>query len=176
MACSQTLVVILYDCATNFGGIKEVYLTNYADNIFASGVNDSGDTVVSGVSSGATFHRYQFRKGTGSMTSTLNVDEAAGTNFVQTDVVLQFSRMETAKRTAIAALSLGGLAGIVVDCNRKKWAIGYEEPVNASAGSGNTGTARTDSNNYQITLTDIFSTWLYEVTDEAFASIKVAED
>ena len=176
MACSQTLVGIQYDCATNIGGIREVYLTNYADNIFTSGVTDSGDTVVSGVSSGATFHRYQFRKGTGSMTSTLNVDEAAGTNFVQTDTVLQFSRMETIKRTAVAALSLGGLAGIVVDCNGKKWAIGYEEPVNASAGSGNTGTARTDSNNYQITLTDIFSTYPYEVTDEAFASINVAED
>lgn len=176
MSCSQTLVGIPYDCDTNVGGIKEAYLTNYADGIFAVGTNASGDTEITGVTSGATFHRFQFRKGTGSMTSTLNVDEAAGTNFVQTDVVLQFSRMETMKRTAVAALALGGLAGIVVDCNGKKWAIGVDEPVNASAGSGNSGTARTDSNNYQITLTDIFKTFPYEVTEDAFNSITVSAE
>lgn len=175
MACSQTLIGIPYDCSTNIGGIKEVYLTNYADNIFTTGSTESGDEVVSGVSSGATFYRYQFRKGTGSMTSTLNADEAAGVNYVSTELVLQFSRMETAKRTAVAALALGGLAGIVVDCNNKKWAIGVDEPVNATAGSGNTGTARTDSNNYGITLTDEYKSFPLEVSDEAFASITIAQ-
>lgn len=176
MACNQTLVGIPYDCSSSMGGIKEVYLTNYADNIFETGATASGDTVISGISSAVTFHRYQFRKGTGSMTSTLNVDDAAGSNYVSTELVLLFTRMETIKRTAIAALALGGLAGIVVDCNGKKWALGLEEPVNATAGSGNTGTARTDSNNYQITLTDDAASFPYEVTDEAFASIVIAND
>ena len=31
MACSQTLAGIARDCSSNMGGIKEVYIANFAD-------------------------------------------------------------------------------------------------------------------------------------------------
>jgi len=176
MACSQTLIGIAQDCSTSQGGIVKAWLTNFADGIFSVSADTEGNPViVTGVSSGATFYEYNFRKGTGSMTSTLNIDDANGINYVSTEILLQFNRQETTKRTAIAALALGGLAGIVKDGNGKYWAIGVDEPVNATAGTAQTGTAKTDGNYYQITLTDDYKSFPLEIEKSAAEGITVAE-
>ena len=175
MACSQTLLGIAQDCSTSQGGIVKAWLTNYADGIFTVSADTSGTPVaVSAISSAVTFYEYNFRKGTGSLTSTLNIDDANGINYVSTEVLLQFNRMETAKRTAIAALALGGLAGIVKDGNGKYWAIGVDEAVNATAGTAQTGTAKTDGNYYQITLTDDYRSFPLEVPATVAENITIA--
>jgi len=117
------------------------------------------------------FYKYAFRRGSSSFTSTLNVDDANGSNFVQTDLSLVFAKMDTQKRIEMTALSLGELAIIVKDANGKYWYLGYNEPVMATAGSGNTGTARTDANNYQLTATDYSATFPYEVDEAALTDI-----
>lgn len=152
MACScsnQTIAGLCRDCEGSLGGIVSVYLANWVPDIFtvASGA-------VSAVSSAVTFYEYQFRKNTGSMTSTLNIDAANGTNFVSTELNLIFSRMETKKRIEMSALAVAQVAGIVKDANGKYYALGVSEPMEASAGDGQTGTVRTDGNRYSITLTD----------------------
>ncbi len=60
---------------------------------------------------------------------------------------------------------------IVKDANGKLWYLGYNEPVTATAGTGQTGTAATDGNNYQITLTDQSDTYPYEVDEKALAAV-----
>ena len=106
--CSQTLKGLQLSCDTSKGGIKEVYIAKYpgmGDNGYTSGLTITADTVTV-IDSGVTFYKYEFRRNTGSMTSTLNVDDANGTNYVSTDLVLQFNKMETAKRVEMSALSL----------------------------------------------------------------------
>ena len=71
--------------------------------------------------------------------------------------------METTKRVEMTALAIGDLAVIVKDANGKYWYLGYDEPVNASAGDGQTGTARGDSNRYTLTLQDESLGLPYEV-------------
>ena len=71
-----------------------------------------------------------------------------------TDLLLQFNRMETTKRVEMSALAVNDLVAIVKDANGIYWYLGYDEPVNASAGDGQTGTARGDANRYTITLQD----------------------
>ena len=71
--------------------------------------------------------------------------------------------METVKRIEMEALAMNDLAVIVKDANGKYWYFGYDEPVSASAGDGQTGTARGDSNRYSITLQDNSDTWPYEI-------------
>ena len=68
----------------------------------------------------------------------MNVDPAAGVNFVQTDVQLVFAKQETVKRMEIAKLSLGELRVIVKDANGKFWFLGEEEFVSATAGTAET--------------------------------------
>jgi len=106
------------------------------------------------MASSAKFKRYTFARNTGSMTSTYTIDQASGVRYVTTDLLLQFNRMETAKRVEISALAVNDLVAIVKDANGIYWYLGYDEPVNASAGDGQTGTARGDANRYTITLQD----------------------
>lgn len=156
MSCSQTLAGIQMDCSSSLGGIKRVLIANYDDVTVQA--SDDMITAITG-----TFKEYQFRKQTGSMTSTLNADDAAGVNYVSTELNLVFTKMETAKRIEIAALSKGKLAVIVEDSNGIYWYLGEDDYVSASAGSANTGQNKGDSNNYSITLKDESDSYPKEV-------------
>ena len=150
--CLQNLAGIALDCDTSMGGIKTVYIANYGD---VTGVAyDEGDAQISGITmaDGKTFKAYQFRKGTSNMTSTLTADETTGLNFVTTEVNLVFTKMDTAKRVELSALSIGQLAVIVLDSNGKYWYCTPDDYAAASAGGAETGTAKGDRNAFTLTL------------------------
>lgn len=152
--CSQTLKGLELTCDTSKGGITEVYIAKFPGMSTAgtaSGLTISADTVTT-IDSGVTFYKYEFRRNTGSLTSTLNRDDAAGTCFVSSDLVLQFNRMDTVKRVEMTALSLQECLAVVLDSNGKAWVLGVNEAVTASAGTGQTGQNKTDGNFYQLTL------------------------
>lgn len=158
--CNVNIAGLCKDCDASRGGIVEVYAANYGD---LTPTISAGTITAITVASGASVYKYEFRKGTGSMTSTLNIDEANGVNYISTELVLQFSKMETRKRIEMAALAVGELVFIVKDANGKYWYLGMDEAVTASAGSGQTGQAIGDGNFYTITLLDNANTWPYEV-------------
>lgn len=161
--CNQTLAGITLDCTNSLGGIRVVYIANYGDVTNVELDEVSGEITGITLSGSASFKPYQFRKQTSSMTSTLNVDETAGINYVSTELSLVFTKMETSKRLEMSALAKGQLAVIVKDSNDKYWYLGYDDYVSASAGSANTGQNKGDSNNYGLTLKDESETFPYEV-------------
>lgn len=169
--CNQTLAGIQLDCSNSLGGIKAVYIANYSD---VDGVQvDEADGKITGITmdGGKMFKAYRFRKQTGSLTSTLTVDETAGVNYVSSELALVFGKMETTKRLEIAALSKGQLAVIVEDSNGLFWYLGKDDYVSASAGGANTGTAKGDQNAYTITLKDESATYPYEVEASAAKAV-----
>lgn len=153
MACLQTLNGLGRTCDSSIGGINEVYIANYEDVVSVQYSTDNSEITGITMASDAKFKKYWFRKGTGSLTKTLNISES-GSNFVQSDLVLQFDKMETRKRIEMAALAVGDLAVLVKDANGVVWFLGEQSAVRASAGDGQTGTARADGNRYTITLQD----------------------
>jgi hypothetical protein len=163
MACSQALSGIAASCDTNTGGIREVYICNYDDLVSyeVDSTSNMIDTIT--MDTDKKFKKYLFKKNTSNLTSTLNVDPAQGINFVQSDLTMVFAKQETTKRMEIAKLSLGELRVIVLDANGKYWFLGAEEFVAATAATAQTGTNRTDGNNYTITLTDYSASYPYEV-------------
>ena len=152
MACAQTLSGLVHDCLPSIGGIKAVYIANASDvdTITESSGKITGITM----NASAKFKKYEFLKRTGSLSSNWQIDDANGSKFVQSDLVLQFNRMDATKAVEIAALAQGELAVIVKDANGEYWYLGLDAPVRASAGDGLTGTARADRNGYSITLQD----------------------
>lgn len=162
MSCSQTLNGLPADCLSSLGGIKQVLLANFSDVTEVTvGEDNMIETITMALE--AKFKQYNFRKGTGSMTSTATIDNANGVKFVTTDLVLQFSRMETAKRIEIEAMLQGELVAIVQDANGKYWYLGKDAPLIPSAGTGQTGTASSDGNFYNITLQDESLAMPYEI-------------
>lgn len=170
MACSlHTLSGIAGSCEASMGGIIEVYI-NHADQV--SNVTVSTDKISAITLVGSEkFRKYNFKRNTGSMTSTWTIDPANGVNFVQTDLALVFAKQETAKRLEITALTLDDVVVIVKDANGKYWYLGKDEAVQATAATAQTGTARTDGNNYQITLQDTSVEAPYEIDAAALKDI-----
>lgn len=163
MACLQTLNGLLKDCAASMGGIAEVFLANFDDVTSITLDDTSGKIDAITMASSKKFKKYYFRKETGSMTSTLTNDPANGVSYVQTDLNLVFTKMETTKRIEMSALAVSDLRCIVRDSNGTYWLLGFNEPVNATAGDGQTGTARGDGNRYTLTLQDTSETFPYEI-------------
>lgn len=173
--CSKTLAGIASDCGGSMGGIQKVWIasptgalkTTLTDNKI-SAITIEGSTLAD------EFKFYYFKKNTASMTSTFTIDAANGTSFVQTDLSMVFGRMETAKRIEIQTLAMADCYVVVKDSNGKYWFLGYDEAVNMSAGTGESGTNKTDRNAYACTLTDSSVELPFELTDalaESFEAI-----
>lgn len=164
MSCTNyTLKGITNDCATSKGGIREVYICDWQKDLFT--LSETSDTVAS-LKPDAKFYKFFIKKNTSSFTSTATIDLANGVNYVSTELNLVFTRMETAKRIELSALLLNDVAVIVVDSNNKAWCLGLNNPVNATAGTGETGVSASDGNKYTLTLTDESDTFPFEFTGE----------
>lgn len=152
MAC-ETIKQFTYDsCQPNLGGIKTVWLANYKEGaVVDTGLTEDG--AISAFAEGIAWVKYPMRKGVASMTSTLN-NSTEGASYVTTELAMVFSKMETQKRIAVQALALGECMALVEDSNGKLWFLGKDAPLTATAGTGETGTAKGDRNAYTITLTD----------------------
>ena len=179
MACNpQVFSGLPANCDANRGGVQVVYIANRSDVTGIELGTPEKDTITTitmktkgETEETAKFKAYHFKKGAASFTSTFTLDNANGVNFVTTVLSIDFAKMETAKRVEMQALSLGEMAVIVLDANGTYWYLGYDEPVYASAGTGETGAARTDVNKYSIELTDESESLPYEVDKSALATI-----
>lgn len=169
MSCTQTLAGLAKDCSANRGGIVEALVANF-DDVTAITVTSGAVTGIT-MDTGKKFKSYNFAKNTGNLTSTYTIDPASGVRFVTSLLLLQFNRMNTTARVELTALALADLRVIVKDANGKYWLLGYDEPVNASAGDGQTGTARSDANRYTLTLEDNSAEMPMEVDDSIIAGI-----
>lgn len=167
--CLQTLSGISLDCSQNMGGIKTVYIANFGDVTVTKGEGDKIESIT--MNDGAKFRTYQFRRGTSSMTSELTADEVNGLNFVTTTINLVFTKQETAKRVEMSALSVAQLAVIVLDNNGIYWYVTPDDYASASAGTAETGTAKTDRNAYSLTLTTENMTYPLEIDADKVAEV-----
>lgn len=162
MACiSQTLAGLAQDCDNSKGGVKKVWIATEDPKAKVT------TGAISGFDNDVEWYEYNFKKNTSSMTSTLNVDAANGINYVSTELVLQFNKMNTVKRTEMAGLAVNEMYVIVQDSNNMYWYLGMDEAVAATAGTSQTGTAKTDGNFYQITLSDESDSFPFEVLESA---------
>lgn len=163
MACNTyTLTGLNTVCKeTSFGGIKEVLIALY-DDVAKTNVDSSTHLLTPTMVIGTTFKQYKLLKSTGSLTSTLNTSETT-TSYFTNEVTLQFMKMETSKRLEIMALMMSACAVIVKDANDKYWYLGKDNYVECTAGSAQTGTASSDSNHYELTLSDTSAELPYEV-------------
>ena len=177
MGCPQTLSGIPKDCGYSSGGVLGVWFAN-SDDVTATELTDEKITTITmaetstgeGAATPAKFKSYAFQKNSASFTSTLNVADN-GSKYVSTELSVSFLKMETSKRIEIDHLVLGDLVAIVKDANGKYWYLGYDAPVTVTGGTAQTGAARGDDNNYQLTLTDEKNGFLLEIDPAALADI-----
>lgn len=158
-----TLNAIDARCDASMGGIKEIYIA-LRDDIKedpSTGKKeieiDKEKQVVTKIAmdKGTKFEKWMFRKQTGSYTSTASMDPAIGTNYVTTEVALQFSRAEAGKRLNIQSAMNANSVVIVRDMYDQYLLLGLENEVSVTAAVMQSGTASTDLSGFTLTLTDI---------------------
>lgn len=161
--CSSIVLTgILVDCTPSAGGIKRVWLAPYVAGMATAGT----DGKISAITDKTAFKEYQFRRGTGSLSSELTADETTGINYVTNNLELVFTKMETAKRIEMVNIAVGHVCAIVEDANGHQWFLGKDDYVAPSAGAGNTGTAKGDQNAYTLTLTSEELEFPMELADD----------
>lgn len=169
MACNVSLTGIAYDCGTNLSGVKRLLVADY--NKVSAVTVATGEITAITMAASSHFYEYIPAKNTGSLTKTMTRDESTGVKYYTNEAVAQFNKMETAKRTEIAALDGGQLAVIVQDMNGKYWYLGKDNWVSASAVVGQTGAGVDDGNFYTLTLTDVSSELPYEVDPDIISAL-----
>ena len=162
---SYTLSGLNAGCKDSVGGVAKIWLADQASQTWT--VDTSTLTIKP--SSTSAFKVYNLRKGAASMTSTLTVNDNAG-NYFTTEIAINFLKMETSKRLEVMAMLMGQTSGIVKDNNGKYWAVGINNPLEGSAGTGETGTASSDANQYSVTISVDDAELPYEITDASTLS------
>ena len=172
---SYTLSGLKAQCKDSIGGVAKIWLSTVVDASVS--ISDNVADV-----SANSFKVYNLRKGSASMTTNLTVNENAGD--WTTEVSMDFLKMETSKRLEMMAITMGETIAVVKDNNSKYWVVGVNNaagdlvPLTASAGVGETGTAKSDSNHYNVTLSVDTTELPYEITKAetitALESINVA--
>lgn len=167
---SIALAGIARDCSSSNGGIRVVYLARYED--VATVATTEGKISAVTLAESAKWYKYQFRKNTGSLTSTYTAGSTEGDYYIQSDLAMIFNRMDTPKRIEMQALTQGEVVAVVEDANGKAWFVGKDAYLSPTAGTGETGTAVGDQNAYTITLSTQSQEYPYELTEEAYAAVK----
>lgn len=96
---------------------------------------------------------FSFRKNTCSASSEMTVNDN-GSFYWTNSLNMVFAKQDSTKRLAVQALGSGDCSAIYMDGNGNYWMIGLDEPVNLSTASATTGTAVSDSNQYELTLSE----------------------
>jgi len=157
---SYTLSGLNAGCKDSVGGVAKVWLADFSSVTWAI----DASTHLATPDATTAFKVYNLRKGAASMTSTLTVNDNAGSYFT-TEVAMNFLKMENAKRLEVMAMLMGQATGIVKDRNNRYWAIGINNPLEGSAGTGETGTAASDANQYTVTISVDDAELPREITD-----------
>lgn len=155
IGCSTaTLSTIDGRCDTAIGGIKSIMIAN-KDDITKVETDESG--LITAITMAATkkFAKWQFRKNTGSYTSTFETNAAIGNNTVTTEVALQFTKAEQQKRMDIQTAINAAAVVIVEDMIGNYIYLGYENEVTITSVTMQSGTATSDLNGFNLTFTDV---------------------
>lgn len=168
-----TLAGLRTDCNPNLAGIETIYIGYYGD--FAVSADTSAHTIsnieaATGASTGKLYE-YEFAKQTGSLTSTLTKDEANGTRYFSTVVVLSFNKLEAAKHLEIQALSAERLVAVVKDSNQKFWYVGFDSYLSATEANAQTGQSYDDKSGYDITMSQQSAYLPFEIDYDTFKSL-----
>jgi hypothetical protein len=150
MSCSLTQGFLL-DCQNGFGGVKEVYVMEFA--------NATTITVTAGVvtiitkATGKQFWKYNLVASTGEADETLTRNRENGTQMSKQSVKFPINKMTTAVRNELLLLAQNFLLIVVVDRNGTGWLYGYDNGMMLESAAAKTGKALTDRNGYELAFT-----------------------
>ena len=168
MACALTQDLTL-DCRDAVGGLKEVYFIEL-DNI-SSYTESSGTISAITKASGKVFRKWSLVTDTSSVTETITGSRANGSIFYAQAMQIIVNKMRVAVRNEIKLMAQNRLVAVAVTAEGTAFLLGKENGLMLEGGSGASGTAMGDRNQYTITLSAETAEFPYTVDSAAITSI-----
>ena len=158
-------------CRDNSGGIKNVYILSGSISTIA---DTAGDSPITAITGSGTFYQFELTRQTGDFTETPTPSLENGTVFYQQDLNVAFHKLQSSIRNQVKVLAQNPDLKIVVETNNgvespytgRYFLMGRYRGASLSAGSGASGTAFGDANQYALT----FSGQEPEPADEILSS------
>ena len=150
MSCLTT-AGILIACKEAIGGIKAIYLGDYATFANTATIN-GGSNLVTALNTGDVYE-FELPKHTGSFTEEAAISIENGTVYYTQTVVAMFHGMTAARSLQLQTISKGRNVLFVQDNNDNIWMCGYKDGVEVTAFTTATGAAKGDMVGYTITFT-----------------------
>ena len=150
MSCLTT-AGILIACKEAIGGIKAIYLGDYATFANTATIN-GGTNLVTALNTGDVYE-FELPKHTGSFTEEAAISIENGTVYYTQTVVAMFHGMTAARALQLQNIAKGRNVLFVQDNNNNIWMCGYKDGVEVTAFTTASGTAKGDMSGYTITFT-----------------------
>ena len=154
MACNITSGFTLA-CRDNSGGIKNIYILSGS----VSSVVEASEGLISVVSGSGVFYKFELTKNTGDFTETPTPSLEAGTVFYDQIVNVAFHKLQSSIRNQVKVLVQNPDLKIVVETNNgtddyvgQFFYVGRYRGSTVTGGTGGTGTAMGDANQYALTF------------------------
>ena len=165
MACSNLTAGILDLCNDGFGGIEKIFLANGPVQSFTETAGVVSDIVVGGSSVvPADFFVFEVPRQTSAVNEVITPTQENGTVTYQQDLTMIFNQMQAEKRNQILLMAQATtMVAVAKDGNGKYWSIGLEFGAYMSAGTATSGTAYADRSGYEITISGMEKTPMFEV-------------
>ena len=138
-----------FPCKDAIGGIKDVCFIALDDAAFAAIASGA----VADTTAIMTAYRYELLKNTGSFVQTINDTMATGGLFYNQVLTIQFPKLDAVTNDELQSLLQSRLVAIVRDSNNNTHIMGYSDGAECTGGSLNSGTAKGDSQGYELTFT-----------------------
>ena len=149
MACTATVAGRALPCKDALGGIKQIWVADWADNLWSA---VSSGTIPDSVAA-LVLKNYDMHKNTGSFTQTVNASVENGTIFYTQVVSCVFSKEVAADISNFQDLIKGRLAIVVQDVNDNYFVMGHTRGVELTGGSLESGVAMGDFNGLKYEFT-----------------------
>lgn len=147
-------------CRDNSGGLKRVLITNSANVASIAPVQGSvgtpaDDGIITGITmeSGKYFYEFIPTKMSSNWVENIQSNVQNGTIGYEQVLTLVFGKNEASKRNQIKLMGQAEMVVIVEDYNNKYFYLGEINGMELSGGSSASGTALTDLNGWNITMT-----------------------
>lgn len=137
------------NCKEAIGGIKAIYLGDYATFANSASINDNEVTALAA----GSIYEFELPKHTGSFTEEAAISIENGTVYYTQTIVAMFHGMSRERALQLQDIAKGRNVLWVLDNNSNLWMCGYNDGVEVTAFTTASGTAKGDLSGYTVTFT-----------------------
>jgi len=173
MPCVLTSDFTFLGCKGGLGGIRKVYMTEWAN---LSGSGSTAPVVTAGVigtwvlATGKEFKTYVLDQEFGSFTDPLNVSESGAITYEPT-IDFTITGLAIANFIEINLIAKNYLCMIVLDENGKYYAFGVDRPMGLVTATADTNTKLEEGANQKLSFKGKQSIHIYEVNSSLITAL-----